>query len=165
MAAGRISLKLDSPFRDMLILLRAVPDDARKQSTKYARTEAQPIWKEETAGRATTHLQQRVLVDSARVGATGRNVILRSGGTGRLSSGTNVTDIRFGAEFGMDPGAHITEARKGTRYTRTAGRTFGPRNRKGNVFYPAVADASARVVSVIIQSVRRALFDALDLKK
>lgn len=166
MASGRISLKIDSPLRDMLILARGVPQRAARQAMKYARAEAQPIWKEETAGRATTHLQQRVLVDSARVGATGRNVFLRSGGTGRLKSGTPVSDLRIGAEFGMNPGQVITaRSRNGKVYQRRAGSAFGPRTPRGNVFYPAVSDAIVRVTSVIVQSFRRELFDALDLKK
>lgn len=163
--SGRISLKIDSPLRDMLILLNAVPKEAGKQAMKYARTAAQPIWKEETAGRAVNRVQQRVLVDSARVGVTGRNIFLRSGGTGRLSSGTPVADLRVAAEFGMNADAIIGGvSRHGKRYTRRAGSTFAPRAPRGKVFYPAVADASARVASVIIQSFRRALFDALDGK-
>lgn len=166
MASGRISLKIDSPFRDMLILVRNVPAEASRQALKASRSEANPIWKEETAGRATTRLQQRVLVDSARVGVTGRNIILRSGGTGRLASGTAVTDLRVGAEFGMNANSLIRQkSPKGKSYLRRAGSTFGPRNPKGKVFCPAVRDASARVTSVVIQSFRRALFDALDLKK
>lgn len=166
MASGRISLLIDSPFRDMLILLRNVPNEATKQALKHARATAQPIWKEETAGRATTRVQQRVLVDSARVGVTGRNVLLRSGGTGRLSSGTPVSDLRIAAEFGMNPGTQVRQrSRNGKPYSRSVGKTFGGRAPSGKVFYPAVRDASARVTSVIIQSVRRALFDAFDLKK
>lgn len=166
MASGRISLLIDSPFRDMLILLRAVPSEAGRQATKHARAMATPIWKEETAGRATTHVQQRVLVDSARVGVTGRNVILRSGGTGRLSSGTPVADLNIAAEFGVRASTRIAQrSSKGTRYSRRVGDTFGTRSPKGKVFYPAVREASARVVSVIIQSFRRELFDALDGKR
>lgn len=162
--SGRISLKIDSPLRDMLILLRNVPADAGKQALKHARSAAQPIWQEETRGRAATRLQQRALVDSARVGATGRNVILRSGGVGRLSSGTPVSDLRIAAEFGMSADKRIRTTRKGTPYTRRVGNAFGGRAPRGKVFYPAVRDASARVTSVIIQTFRRALFDALDGK-
>lgn len=166
MPSGRLSLLIDSPFRDMLILLRRVPAEAGRQATKYARAEATPIWKEETAGRADSHLRQRVLVDSARVGFTSRNVILRAGGTGRLRSGTAVSDLRIAAEFGMQQDSTVgTTSRKGKRYVRRIGRTFGVRNRRGKVFYPAVREATPRILSVVIQSFRRELFDALDLKK
>lgn len=165
MTPGRISLLVDSPFRDMLILLRAVPTDAAKQAMKYARSSAQPIWKEETAGRATTRIQRRVLVDSARVGMTTRNVALRSGGVGRLSTGTPVSDLRIAAEFGVNPTTTVRSSRRGRAYNRRIGGAFGARAPRGKVFYPAARDASARVASVIIQSFRRALFDALDGKR
>lgn len=166
MASGRISLKIDSPFRDMLILLRNVPATAAKTALKFARAEAQPIWKEEAAGRATTHIQQRVLVDSSRVGATGRNVFLRAGAVGRLGSGTPVEALKVGAEFGMNADTPIvTSSRHGKVYTRRAGNTFGPRTPSGKVFFPAARESAARVTSVIIQSFARALYDALEGKK
>lgn len=165
MASGRISLLIDSPLRDMLIVLRAVPAEARKQATKHSRAAATPIWRDETAGRADTHLRRRVLVDTARVGVTGRNIALRSGRTGRLSSGTPAATLAAAAEFGMQQDSRIRTSRNGTAYSRRVGRTFGVRNKRGKVFYPAVADASARITSVIIQATRRALFDALDGKK
>jgi hypothetical protein len=150
----------------MLILLRAVPAEAGRQAMKHARSEAQPIWFEELRGRANTRIQQRVLVNSGRVGATGRNIFLRSGAVGRLSSGTPVIDLHVAAEFGMDANAPIVQrSRKGKSYRRRAGRQFMGRSPKGKVFYPAVKDASARVTSVIIQSFRRELFDALDGKQ
>lgn len=164
--SGRISLKIDSPFRDMLIVLRAVPREASRTALKYARGEAAPIWKEELAGRASTRLQQRVLVNTGRVGATGRNVILRSGQVGRLSSGTPVHLLAKPAELGAHPGSkYATRSRKGTRYFRRHGTTFGPVTRPGKVFAPAARDASARVTSVIIQSVARSLYDALEGKQ
>lgn len=165
MGSGRISLLIDSPFRDMLILLRNVPNDAGKQAMKYARAQAQPIWTDEMGGRASTRIQQRVLVDSARVGATARNVFLRSGGVGRLSTGTPVADLRVAAEFGMNPDTRVPYRRNGKVYTRRIGTMFGGRAAKGKVFYPAAREASARVLSVIIQSFRRELFDALDAKE
>jgi hypothetical protein len=164
--SGRISLLIDSPLRDLLILLRAVPAEARKHAMMHARDEATPIWFEETRGRGETRLEQRVLVNSARVGVTGRNIFLRSGGVGRLSSGTDVSVLASAAEFGASATKQVTSrTRTGTRYTRKLGRSFRPPRRGGYVFYPAVRDASARITSVIIQSCRRALFDALDGKR
>jgi len=166
MASGRLSLKIDSPLRDMLIVLRNVPTDAGRTALKFARAEAQPIWKEETAGRALSRIQQRVLVDSSRVGSTSRNVFLRAGAVGRLSSGTPVDALKVAAEFGMNSDAPIvTTSRRGKVYTRRAGYMFGPRTRSGKVFFPAVREASARITSVIIQSFARALYDALEGKR
>lgn len=165
MAAGRISLKIDSPFRDMLIVLRNVPKEASRQAMKHARNEAAPIWKQETAERAATRLQQRTLVSTARVGVTARNVSLRSATAGRLSSGTPVEDVKVVAEFGMDPNARIAYRRGGKTYTRRAGQQFGGRSPRGKVFHPAATQAASRVLSIIIQSTYRALYDALDEKR
>lgn len=164
--AGRISLKIDSPLRDMFIVARNVPDEARKYAQRYSRQEADPILREELAGRASSRMQRVVLVDSARVGVTGQNIMLRSGGVGRTSKGTPVSDLRVAAEFGMQQDRTIRQrSRTGTWYDRQVGRAFGPRNRRGKVFYPATAASTARIASVVIQSYARALLDALDLKK
>lgn len=163
--SGRITLLIDSPFRRMLLHLRTVPAEARKQAQKYANDAARPVWQEETRDRAATRLEQRVLVDSANVGVTARNITLRSGGVGRLSSGTAVSVLNRPAEFGALPSKKIsTHSRNGTAYTRRLGSSFRLPRRGGYVFYPAVRDAVPRITSVIIQSVRRTLFDALDGK-
>lgn len=163
MGTGRISLLVDSPLRDMLIALRGVPAEARAQVTKQTRAAAEPIWFEEIRGRAETRLQQRTLVDSSRVGVATRNIYLRSGAVGRLSSGTDVSRIANPGEFGANPGKQISQRAKGGKvYTRKLGNAFGPPRRGGYAFYPAVKDAIPRVTSVAIQTCRRALFDALD---
>lgn len=166
MTVGRISLLIESPLRDLLLLMRSVPGEADKQARKYAQDAAEPVWFEETRARGVTRIQQRVLVNSARVGVTGRNIFLRSGAVGRLSSGTPVSRLANAAEFGIGASKMIdTRSRKGTPYKRRAGSAFGAPRRGGNVFWPSVKDGSARVVSVIIQTYRRTLFDALDGKQ
>ncbi len=163
---GRISLLIDSPLSRMLLALRTVPEQARKQAQAYANSEGGKIWTEETRDRAGTRLEQRVLVDSARVGVTARNITLRAGGVGNLSSGTPVSLLANAAEYGMGSGKEIaTKSRKGTPYTRRVGASFRAPTRRGYVFNPAVRDAIPRITSVIIQSVRRSLFDALDGKR
>lgn len=166
MASGRISLLIDSPFRDLLLTLRAVPAETRKYVTAYMRSEAEPIWFDETRGRADTRLQQRALVNSARVGVASRNVYLRSGGVGVMSSGAKVSTVAHAAEYGASPAKQVTQrSRKGTTYRRRLGSAFGAPRRGGNVFNPAARDAIVRLTSVVIQSARRALFDGLDGKR
>ncbi|MCM3779863.1 hypothetical protein [Microbacterium hydrocarbonoxydans] len=166
MTSGRISLLIDSPLRDLLIALRAVPAEARKNVTAYTRKEAEPIWVEETRGRAETRLQQRALVNTARVGVATRNIYLRSGGIGKLSSGTAVPTVAFGAEFGANPEKVITQrSKKGKSYNRRLGNAFGAPRRGGNVVYPAALEAIPRITSVAIQSAYRSLLDAFDGKK
>lgn len=158
---GRISLLLDSPLRDLAIAYRAVPAETRKQINAHTKSAAEPIWKQETAERGTTRIQQRVLVDSARVGVTNRNVFLRSGAVGKLRDGTPVSLLATAAEFGRPDAAPIkSKSKKGTPYERSTGNVFGPRTRKGNVVHPAASDSIPRFASLLIQTAIRTLHEA-----
>ncbi|MFJ4999901.1 hypothetical protein ACIP5T_17245 [Microbacterium sp. NPDC088619] len=105
-------------------------------------------------------------MNTARVGVATRNIYLRSGGVGKMSSGAAVSTVAFGAEFGANPGKVVTQrSRKGKTYKRRLGNVFGAPRRGGNVVYRAAREAIPRLTSVAIQSARRALFDALDGKR
>jgi hypothetical protein len=162
---SQISLLIDSPLRDLLLRLRGVDADARKQALSAGRKEAGPIWQEELRGRITTRLQARVLSDTARVGVTARNIELKSATAGKLSTGTPVSTLAAATEFGMSPGALIhTHSRKGTPYARRAGSTFAGRTQAGKVVYPSIDAAIPRITSLVIQTVTRSLLDALNPK-
>jgi hypothetical protein len=92
---------------------------------------------------------------------TARNVFLRSAGTGTLRDGTPVSKLATAAEFGRPSAAPIkSRSKNGTPYTRTTGDTFGPRNRKGNVVYPAARDSIQRIASLWIQTAIKSLHKA-----
>ena len=159
--AGAISLLIDSPLRDLVLAMREVGPEMKKYIGSETKKVAQPIWFEETRGRAMTRVQQRVLVDSARVGVQANNVTLRSGAVGRLSSGTPVQRLASAAEFGMGAEKRITQrSRKGKSFTRRAGNTFGAPRRGGYVVYEAGDASRARIASLWIQTAHRALHDA-----
>lgn len=163
---GQISLLIDSPLRDLLLALRGVDVDTRKHVLAAARQDATPIWQGELAPRAASRLQSKVLVNTARVSVTARNIQLKSGAVGKLSTGTRVSALAAAVEFGMSPGAYIaTHSRKGKAYVRRAGSTFLGRTKAGKVVFPAVAEAIPRVASLVIQTCARTLYDALDGKK
>lgn len=165
MVVGRISLSIDSPLRTMLIGARSAPAEVQKRIATHTKSEAQPIWFEETRDRAGTKLQQKVLVDSARVGVTQRQVYLRSGGVGSLRSGTPVSRLASAAEFGMGSEKQITtRSRAGKTYTRRAGSAFPAPRRGGYVFWPAVAVAALRIASLWVQTGVRTLLDKLEGK-
>ncbi|WP_025159365.1 hypothetical protein [Leifsonia aquatica] len=162
---AQISLLIDSPLRDLLLRLRGVEADARKQALSAGRQTAGPIWQEELRGRAVSRLQVRVLSDTARVSVTARNIQLKSATAGKLSTGTPVSTLAAATEFGMSPGSlYTTISRKGKIYSRRAGATFGGRQKAGKVVYPAVDAAIPRVTSLIIQTITRSLLDALNPK-
>lgn len=151
---GRISFLVDSPLRDLAIVYRAVPADARKHINRETKGAAQPIWRGETAERAVTRIQIRTLVETAKVGVTNRNVFLRSGG-GKYGP------LLTAAEFGRPASAPIkSRSKKGTAYTRTTGGLFGERERRGKVVHPAARDSITRFASLWIQTTLRALHEA-----
>ena len=165
MAGGRISLLVDSPLRDMLIAARSVPGEVRSQVNAHVRRAVEPIWFEEVRGRADTRLQQRALVNPARVGVTARNVFLRSGSVGKLSSGTPVAKVSAAAEFGANPNKQIRQrSRKGKQYTRRLGSAFGSPRRGGSSFHPAVRESIPRIAALVVQTTVRTTLDLLEGK-
>lgn len=164
--SGRISLLIDSPLRDVLIAARSVPREVRSQVNAHVRRTVEPIFFEEVRGRGDTRLQQRALVTPARVGVTARNVFLRSGSVGKLSSGTPVSKIAKAAEFGANPNKQIRQrSRKGKQYTRRLGNAFGAPRRGGAAFNPAARDSIPRIAALVVQTTIRTTLDLLEGKK
>lgn len=158
---ARISLLVDSPLRDLAVAYRTIPAELRKRINQHTKAAAAPIWKQETAERATTRIQQKVLVSSAKVGVTNRNVFLRSGGTGKLSNGTPVEKLATSAEFGRPAEAPIhAKSKNGKAYTRRTGSMFGARDRKGKVVFPAANASISRFAALWIQTTVRTLHEA-----
>lgn len=159
--AGSISLLVDSPLVALAHAMRQATTDTKRFIGSETKKAAQPIWFEETRDRAGTRIQQRVLVNSARVGVTATNVTLKSGGVGKLSSGTPVVTLSSAAEFGMGAQKQIaSRSKKGKAYTRSAGNAFGAPRRGGNVVYPAASASIGRFASLWIQTAHRALHEA-----
>lgn len=170
MVSGRISLRVDSSLRDLMIASRAVPVEVRRKVNAQVKATATPIWTSELRERAATRLQQKALVNSGQVGVTSRNVFLRSGSAGKLSSGTPVKDVSQGAEWGASPNK-MQEVRATTRrgrpvraHTRRLGSRMPPPRRAGYVFKPSVSDSIPRVTAVVIQTAVRTTLDLLELK-
>ncbi|MGB3375928.1 MAG: hypothetical protein WBA87_12430 [Microbacterium sp.] len=162
---GRISLNIDSPLRSMLLAVRQVPAETRKQINTHTKRDAEKIWTGEVRERAATRIQQRVLVDTARVGVTDRNVALRSATVGTLRKGVPASRLANGAEFGVNPGKVITSrSRKGKAYKRRIGSAFPRTRRGGYVVYPAARDAIPRIAALWVQTAVRTILDAFDGK-
>lgn len=158
---GSISLLIDSPLRDLALALRTVGPEVRAQINAATKAAAEPIWTDEVKGRALTRLKQRALVDTARVGVTSRNVLLRSGGlTYPGRSGDRITKA---AEFGGGEAKVITSrTKKGKTYTRRLGPAFGPPYRRGSVVYPAASRSIPRFASLWAQTGRRTIHEAIE---
>lgn len=161
--AGRISLLIDSPLRDLAHAMQGLDTEVRSQIGTHTKNTAQPIWADETKARAATRLQVRALGDTARVGVTVQNVFLRAGAVGQLSSGTPAAVLARAVEFGSPPGRPVsTRSRAGTAYKRRMGTAFGPRVKGGNIVYPAARDAIPRFASLWVQTAIRCIHESIE---
>lgn len=165
---GSISLLVESPLQDLARSLRVVPREVRAQINRHTKDAANPIWFEETRDRAATKVKQRVLVNTARVSVTSRNVILKAGTPapvlhGRKATGRSADAITQAAEFGGGADKIIvSRTSTGTAYRRRFGAPFGPPYRSGSVVYPAARDTIPRFASLWLQTTRRTLHEALE---
>ncbi len=158
----QISLLIDSPLSVLMHAMRGLDPAVRRQIAAQTKGAVEPIWTEETRGRALSRLQSR-LADSARVGVTQQNVFLRAGAVGRLSSGTAVSAIAEATEFGVGANKLIdTRSRKGTPYQRRVGGAFGPSRRGGNVAYPAAKESFSRIAALWVQTAVRTVHEEIE---
>jgi len=165
---GSISLLVESPLQDLAKALRVVPKDVHAQINRHTKEAANPIWFGETRERAATRVKQRVLVNTARVSVTSRNVILKAGTPapvlhGKKATGRSADAITQAAEFGGGAGKVIvSRTADGTAYRRRFGTPFGPPYRGGSVVYPAARDSVPRFASLWLQTARRTLHEAIE---
>lgn len=162
-STGRISVLVSKELQTLLGAIRELPKDVNTQIRKQTKTAATPIWQESVRGHVVDRLQTRVFADSAQVAVSDRNVTLRAGGVGSLSSGTPRAIIAAAVEFGADPnGAVETTSRDGKRYTRRRGRQFNLPRKRGYVVYPAARDSIPRLASLWIQTTIRTVHEAFE---
>lgn len=163
--AGRISLLVSHDMRVLVEAVRGMDADVRKQIRTHTRQQAAPLWKSEIAQHTGTRLQNRVLVDSARVSVTDQNVMIKSAQVGKLSSGVPVSKLAGPAEFGGFEGKQIKQ-RSGrgpnNTYTRRMGNAFGHPIRKGKVFFPAAHESIPRVASLWLQTAYRTVAETFE---
>lgn len=158
----RISLLIDSPLATFLQALGQLDGDVRKEINTQTKKHALDIWAGETREQATTRLESR-LAGSARVGVTSRNLFLRTGSVGKLSTGTPIGDVSRAIGFGVNPGKIVQVlSRKGKQFTRRMGSRFRPNNRAGYVHFPAASASIARVGALWIQTAVRTVHEKLE---
>lgn len=159
----RISLLIDgSPLAVLASAMRGLPTDVKREISKHTRGPAGDMWRDELNQHVETRLQGAV-ARSGAVSVTARNVTLKAGGAGALSSGTAVTDITTATEFGMRADSKITtRSRKQKTYQRRAGTTFGGRRPRGNTVHPAARAVVPRMASLWAQTAWRTVRERIE---
>lgn len=143
----------------------------RKMIRQYAKAMAMPEWKKALAERADTRLEHRVLVDTAVVTVSDRNVRMQSASKGRPLSGGFAPKLDYyAAEYGGNQDKTTTYTRRnrngGThKVTRRVGNTIKPRTRRGYVFGPASREMVPRLARLWVQTTVRTIATALEGKQ
>lgn len=168
MAGLRISVFGSEELQAVLITMRALPRDIAKELRKQTRSVVIPEWKKAVAENASTLLESRVLVQTARATVTDKNVVLTAATVGRpLSGGLNPKTMYHAAEFGADRNQETTygaRSRKGKQFQvkRHTTRQLRPRRSSGYVVYPAAANIIPRIASLFVQTIARGLHEAFE---
>jgi hypothetical protein len=161
--SGRISVLASKELQTLSQALRGLDRELAAQIRAQTRKMAEPEWQEAVRGNVVDRLQTRVLSDTARASVSDQNVMLRSGGIGKMSDGTPKASLAFGAEFGADRNAQSTVVnRQGTRYQRHARKQFRLPRRGGYVVFPAARNIIPRIASLWVQTAVRTLHEQLE---
>lgn len=141
--------------RELLTVLRGLRNldrETKKQLRAHLRPMVLQEWQAAMAAKATTKLQNAVLVRTARARVSDQNITLTSATVGRsLVGGLKPSASWQAVEFGAGPA------------TRNA-KAFGPPDRNGKVFYPAAANIIPRIIAMYVQTYARAIHEALEGK-
>lgn len=160
----RISVFESRELRAAIVTMKGLDRDIAGAVRKHVRAAVLPIWRTELAQHTTTRLENRVLVDSARVTVTDKQVTLKSGALAkRLSGGGLIYQLAPATEFGADQAKRkpVTNA-SGTTFKRRTGTAFKRRKRAGYVAWPAVADSVPRIAAVWVGTVMRQVHETFE---
>jgi len=159
----RISVFESPQLQATMLALRGMDRELAAQIRKATKTVTVNEWRAALAPHATTPLEKTVLVGSARVAVTNKNVSLKSGQLAKkLSSGAPLYSLTRGTEFGSTPRQITTSSSTGKSYKRSTGAPFRARKQTGYVAYPAAADVIPRIAALWVATVVRTFHEALD---
>lgn len=164
-------LKLDAStvreIRAVVVGLSLVDREFSKAFRTDARKRIEPAWKNALEQSRPNRLQRHVLVATSKVAVTDRSIRLRSGASGKLSSGDSNAEIARAVEFGQAQNFRSrykrrNESGSGTHtVVRRTAIPVGQRKPTGKVVYPAlerfVPEAGAIAADTFADVVRDAL--------
>ena len=163
MARLRISVWESPHIQAVILAMRGMDKELSAQIRKATKTVTTAEWKTAVEDHASTALERRTLVATARVAVSNKNVSLRAGQLAKKTSGGGKTyQLTPAVEFGADPERTIPSHKGATRYERKLGGAFKPRNKKGYVAYPAAADIIPRIAALWVATVVRTFHEAVE---
>lgn len=166
----RISVFDSKILQATILAIRAANKDLQGEIRRFTKSELAPEWQAGLASRASTALESRVLVDTARVTVSNQNITLKSASVGKSLSGGLQPKLDYApVAFGADPAkvaAYETHSKRGKPYrvTRHTQRQFKPAIKSGYVVYPTAANIIPRLASLWVQTAIRTIMDGVDRK-
>lgn len=144
---------------------RALPREIRNATTRYQRSEINPIWREEIKAQPLTGLQGAVFKSGNSV-KTGSALTLVAGNSNRkLSGGGTPNMLAAAAEYGSNRRDKYTRYnRKGRPVTRRTGRGLKEYRRSGYVATPAARKTTKRVTSLTVATIMKNIYKAAEGK-
>jgi len=150
--------------------MKAMDKELRSEVNKATREQANPIWRAELAGNASTTMDQLVLVKGGRVAAGNPPRLIGAPSRRALSGGLVPDEEAKGFEFGVnDRNAEKTYTRRSRnggshQVTRRTRRQMPERAPRGRVIWPAVAETMPRLVSLWTQTIVRKVYEKFEGK-
>jgi hypothetical protein len=141
-----------------IIAVKRSQRELRNGINRLARSRMTPIWRSTLQGFGSQRRASIVLQKGARGEVGARSVrLVAATSTRALSGGLIPTYEWAGDEYGMTPKVRTfdTHSPKGTPYrvTKTVGRQYPKRQKKGRVVGPAAGDATRALVGLWVQTV------------
>lgn len=141
-----------------LLGVRQAERTIRTNINRVARTQMRPLWQAALAQRASSSLERRVLLPSARVAVGAKNVSAVAATSKRPLSGGLVPSVDWPAvEFGAR--SHQAEfqqrSRSGNTYTRKmwVSRAFKGRVKQGYVVFDASSELGTKLVGIWVNTI------------
>ncbi|AZS39981.1 MULTISPECIES: hypothetical protein [Microbacterium] len=166
----RIDARTYAPLRDLITVLKRADKDIAKSIRGQSKRVIEPEWKKGLAERASTKMQQRTIVGTARVAVSDQNVTLRSGATkGGFKGGFDPRNPNhfYAVESGSNREQFTTykrRAKKGGTFEvkrRTRRQFLLPRAR-GYVAGPTAQNLIPRVFRLWAQTAVRELAESIE---
>lgn len=163
---GRISVLVSNELQTLLFAIREMPKDVAAQIRKHTTHivgRNGGIWQEAVRSYVVDRMQTRVLSDTARASVSDSNVLLRSGGIGKMQNGTPKSKLAYAVEFGADPRfTRTVTSSTGKTYKRRTKAQFNLPRGRGYVVYPAARQVIPRIASLWAQTAVRTIHENLE---
>lgn len=152
----------------VVVSVKALPRDVRRDLSRRTRETMNPVWRDLVSRRAVTEQDRVILAKGARIAAGNPPKAIAASSTRPLSGGLRPADRWSSFAYGTRrPNRRATWRRRsadGTWHDVTGypERQLPNYRRAGYVIRPAFRELAPRLISLWVQSLMRAVYDAIE---